>query len=169
MASSLPGIGVLDDVGIAVGVDDGDDRDPELVGLGDGDVLLLGVEDEHGVGALAHVADAAEVALQLLELAAEQQRFLLGHGLELAGAAHALVLLHLADALGDGLEVGEHAAEPALVDVRHAALLGVAADRVLGLLLGADEQHRAAVGGQVADEGVGGLDARAASAARSMM
>ena len=63
------------------------------------------------------------------------------------------------DALGDGLEVGQHAAEPTLVDVRHAALLGVAAHGILGLLLGADEQHRAALGGQVADEVVGGLDA----------
>src|SRR6185369_17508368 len=39
------------------------------------------------------------------------------------------------------------------------ALLGVAADGVLGLLLGADEQHRAAVGRQVTHEVVGGLDA----------
>ena len=64
------------------------------------------------------------------------------------------------DALGDRLEVGEHAAEPALVDVRHAALLGVGLDRVLRLLLGADEQDRAAVGDEVADERVGGLDPR---------
>ena len=91
-------------------------------------------------GALGHAAEATEVALQLLQLAVEQEGFLLGHGLELAGVAHALVLEHLADALGDRVEVGEHPAEPALVDERHAALLGVAADRVLGLLLGADEQ-----------------------------
>src|SRR5439155_8888210 len=59
----------LDDVRIAVGVDDGDDRQPELVGLGDGDVLLLGVDDEEGVGPLVEVPDAAEVALELLRLA----------------------------------------------------------------------------------------------------
>ena len=64
------------------------------------------------------------------------------------------------DALADGLEVGEHAAQPALVDVRHAALLGVGLDRVLGLLLRADEQDGAAVGDEVADERVGGLDPR---------
>ena len=138
---------------------------PSLLASVTRDVLLLRVEDEHRVGQLLHVADAAEVALELLELAAEEERFLLGHGVELAGVAHALVLLHLADALGDGLEVGEHAAQPALVDVRHAALLGVGLDRVLGLLLGADEQDRAAVGDEVADERVGGLDPRAASAA----
>ena len=39
-------------------------------------------------------------------------------------------------------------------------LLGVGLDRVLRLLLGADEQHDAAVGDQVADERVGGLDPR---------
>ena len=88
----------------------------------------------------------------------EEERLLLGHGVELAGGPHAAVLLHLADALADGLEVGEHAAQPALVDVRHPDLLGVALDRVLGLLLGADEEDGAAVGDQVADEGVGILD-----------
>ena len=140
----VAGDDVLDDVGVAVGVDHGDDRDAELVGLGDADVLLLRVQDEHGVGQALHLGDAAEVALELLELAAEEEGFLLGHGVELAGGPHAAVLLHLGDALADGLEVGEHAAEPALVDVRHADLLGVALDRVLRLLLRADEQHGAA-------------------------
>ena len=93
-------------------------------------------------GRLLHLGDAAEVALELLELAAEEEGLLLGHGVELAGRPHAAVLLHLRDALADGLEVREHAAQPALVDVRHADLLGVGLDRVLGLLLRADEEHR---------------------------
>ena len=75
------------------------------------------------------------------------------------GRLHALVLEHLGDALGDRVEVGEHAAEPALVDVGHAALLGVAAHRVLRLLLGADEHDHAAAGDEVADEAVGAFDA----------
>ena len=37
---------VVDDVGVAVGVDDRDDRDAEPVRLGDRDVLLLGVDHE---------------------------------------------------------------------------------------------------------------------------
>jgi hypothetical protein len=149
----------LHDVRVAVRVDDGDDRDPELVRLGDGDVLLLGVQHEHRLRTPRHVPDAAEVALQLLELTPEDQRLLLRHGVELARRAHALVLSHLADALGDGLEVREHAAQPPLVHVRHAALVGVRSDRVLSLLLRADEQNRAAVGDEVADEGVRRLDA----------
>src|SRR3546814_10203856 len=63
------------------------------------------------------------------------------------------------DPLADGLEVREHAAQPALVDVRYADLLGVGLDRILGLLLRADEQDRSPVGDEVADVGVGGLDA----------
>ena len=60
---------------------------------------------------------------------------------------------------GHGGEVGQHAAQPALVDVGHAAGLGVLGHRALGLLLGPDEEDGPAVGDQVADEGVGGLDA----------
>jgi hypothetical protein len=42
------------------------------------------------------------------------------------------------------LEVGQQAAEPAVVDVRHAGGLGRLLDRVARLLLGADEEDRAA-------------------------
>ena len=61
---------VGDHVGVAVGVDHRHDRHAELVGLGDGDVLLLGVDHEDGVGQPVEAADAAEVALELLELTA---------------------------------------------------------------------------------------------------
>src|SRR4051812_195650 len=60
----VPGDDEVDDVGVAVGVDDRDHRDPEAVGLGDRDVLLLGVDHEHRVGGALQRADAAEVALE---------------------------------------------------------------------------------------------------------
>ena len=159
MASSLPGITYWIRSGSQLVSTTATIGMPELVGLGDGDVLLLGVDDEHRVGELGQVADAAQVALQLLQLPAEDERLLLGHGLEVARLLHALVLLHLLHPGADGAEVGEHPAQPALVDVGHAALAGVVGDGVLGLLLGADEQDRAAVGDHVADERVGGVDA----------
>ena len=108
-------------------------------------------------GRLGHAAEPTEVALELRELPIEQKGFLLDHRIELARGLHALVLEHLADALGHRLEVGEHAAEPTLVHVGHAALLGVAAHGILRLLLGADEQDRAATGDEVADVAVGGF------------
>ena len=57
-----------------------------------------------------------------------------------------------------GLEVGEHAAEPTLVDVGHADALGLLGDGLLGLLLGADEEHVAAGGDGALDEGVAAVD-----------
>ena len=65
------------------------------------------------------------------------------------GWPRAKLLVELAqplDRLGDRLPVGQHAAEPAVVDVILAAALGRLGDRVLRLALGADEQHAAAAG-----------------------
>ena len=97
--------------------------------------------------------------LELLKFTADEKGFLLRHRFELTGVAHALVVLHLRDALRHGLEVGEHAAEPTLVHIRHAATLGVTTNRVLGLLLCAHKHDRAAVGHEIADEAVRGFDA----------
>ena len=52
------------------------------------------------------------------------------------------------------MEVGEHAAEPTLVDVGHAGLLGVGLNRVLRLALGADKENVSAIGGQITYVGV---------------
>ena len=134
-----------------VRVDHADDRDAELLGLGDGDLVEAHVDHEHRVGQRVHVLDAADVLLELDELALEHQRFLLdpdlGAGLDLR--------LHFLQALQralDGLEVGQHAAEPALVDVRHAAALGLGRDHLARLALGADHQDRAAAARQLAHE-----------------
>ena len=63
--------------------------------------------------------------------------------------------LHAVDARTNGHEVGEHAAEPALVDVRHIGALGCVLDSLLSLLLGADEQNLTALGADVLEEGIG--------------
>ena len=66
----VAGDDIIDLVGIAVGVNDGDDGDVQLAGLGDGVVLLAGVNDEQSAGELLHVLHAAQVLLQLVDLAA---------------------------------------------------------------------------------------------------
>ena len=128
-----------------------DDRDAELLRFGDRDLVESHVDHEHRVGQRGHVLDAADVLLELGELALEHQRLLLdpdlGAGLDLR--------LHVLQALEralDGLEVGQHAAEPALVDVGHAAAPGFLRDHLARLALGADHQDRAAARGQLADE-----------------
>ncbi len=73
-------------------------------------------------------------------------------------ARHAFVLDELGHPLGDGVVVGEHSAQPALIDEGHSHALGVTADRLLSLLLGSNEQNRAAFCDSVAYKGVGLLD-----------
>src|SRR6266540_2230733 len=149
---------VVDDVGIAVGVDDRDDGDAEPVGLGHRDVLLLGVDHEDGARELLEAPDTAEVPLQLREVTRDLERFLLGHGRGLAGLDDALELAELGDPGVDGLEVRQRAAQPPVVHIGHAAALRLILDRLLRLLLGADEQDRPAVLDGAANEPVGGVD-----------
>src|SRR5690606_32128355 len=71
-----------------------------------------------------------------------------------------LELLHPLEPLVHGAEVREHAAQPTLVDVGHADACGLLGHRLLGLLLGADEQDRAPVGDGLLDELVRAVDVR---------
>src|SRR5581483_5364215 len=73
-----------DEIRIRVRVDDGDDRDVQLVRFADADALLLRVDDEHQPGQPAHVANAVQIFRELLTLAAEHELLLLGVVLELA-------------------------------------------------------------------------------------
>ena len=79
----VAGDDVVDLVGIAVGVHDGHDRDAQNAGLGHGDVLLAGINDEQRAGQLLHVADAAQVLLELFALVQQLDDFLLGQHVEL--------------------------------------------------------------------------------------
>ena len=59
-----------------------------------------------------------------------------------AGGLAGLQLIEQTEALADGHEVGEHATQPALIDVGHLGPGRLFGDRLLGLLLGAHEQDR---------------------------
>jgi hypothetical protein len=96
-------------------------------------------------GRAVHVLDAADVLLELFHLAGEHQLLFLAHGFE-AGFLLGLHVLQALDGGLDGLEVGQHAAQPALVDVGHAGALGFHGDGLAGLALGADHEDGAAVG-----------------------
>ena len=95
-------------------------------------------------GQSVHVLHATEVGAQLREVG------LGGHALadrkqsELALALVALEVVQAADALADRAEVGQQAAEPTVVDVRHARGLRDVLDGVARLLLGPHEEDGAA-------------------------
>jgi hypothetical protein len=78
-----------------------------------------------------------------------------GQPLVLARLAHLVELLEPGDGLPDRREVGEGTAQPAVVDVELPAAGGLLQHGLLGLLLGAHEEHDAPVGGEVAHERVG--------------
>src|ERR1700690_3796735 len=118
----------------------------------DRDVLVADVDHEQRVGQGLHQPDAAEAALQLDHLAAQLGRLLLAALVERAGGGHVLQLAEALDRRPDGLEIREHSAEPALVHVRHLGPQRLLLDRVARRALGADEQHRAAVGDDLPDE-----------------
>ena len=81
--------------------------------------------------------------------------FLLRQRVVAAVGRHRLEIAQPAEAALNRREVGEQAAEPALVHEEHAAALRFLGDDVLGLALGADEQDRAAFGGEAGDELLG--------------
>ena len=130
-------------VRVAVRVDERDHRQPEAAGLTHGELLLAEVDDEDGVRHRLHVGNAAEIDLELLELGHHGDALLRRQQLELPLVAQAPQLVQAGDALGDGAPVGEQAAQPAMVHVRHADALRFVGDGVLALLLRADEQDRA--------------------------
>ena len=131
-------------VRIGIAVDNGDDRYAKLAGFSDGNIFLDRVDDKDDIRQAAHILDAAESALKLVALARKLQQFLLR---ELAAGVDELFiqLAQSLDRLGDGLPVGEHAAEPAMVDVILAAALRGFGNLCLRLALGADEQHASMV------------------------
>src|SRR5215216_534035 len=148
----VPGDHVVHLVGVAVRVDEPDERQAKASSLTHSDLLLAEVDDEDRVGLALQVADAAEVGLELLELAEHRQALLRGQQVELALVLEAAQLVHPLDPARHRAPIREQPSEPAVVHVRHADAGRLLGDRVHRLLLRADEEHRAAAGGEVARE-----------------
>jgi hypothetical protein len=91
-------------------------------------------------GNAAHVLDAAQRALELLALALVHELLLLRQALHRAVGDHRVHVLQALDRALHRLEVGEHAAQPAVVDVRGAGALRLFLHDLARLALGADEE-----------------------------
>ena len=139
-------------------VADADAGNAAAAGLGHRDLLVIDVHNEHRAGHAAHVGDAAEVALHAVHLALDRGDLLGGQLVHLAVGLHRLVFFELGDGFLDGLVIGERAAEPAVHAERHVGGGRRLADDFLGLLLGAHEQHVAAAGDDILNEGRGLLE-----------
>src|SRR5690625_3827826 len=128
-------------------------RDVQLVSLSNRDVLLVGVNNPQCGWSLGHLCDAAENALQLGALAGQHENFLLGAALvAVLSLVHCLKFLHALQTLGDSLEVGQHATQPTVDDVRHVNAGCLFSNCFRSLLLGTNEQDGTAVSNGFLDE-----------------
>jgi hypothetical protein len=73
----------------------------------------------------------------------------------LAARQPRLQLVEPLQSVADGAVVGQGAAQPALADEGHAAAVRLALDGLLGLALGADEQHQVTAAGHLGQEAGG--------------
>src|SRR6185437_2039902 len=143
---------VIDAVGGAIGVYDRHHGDTELPRRIDRDLLVTDIDDEERIRQRLHVLDAAQAPFQLLHLPTQLGRLLLAALLERARSGELGDLAQPLDRLADGLEVRQHAPQPALVDEGLAGARGFLLHRLAGGALGADEEHPAAVGDHAPDE-----------------
>ena len=139
-------------IGVTVGVDQADHRDAQAVGLAHADGLALEVDDDDCVRQPLHIGDATQVCLELQKLGLGRQTLTRGKQVELTLDLLATKLVQTLDSVGHRDPVGQQSAEPAVVDERHTAPLGLVAHGVLAILLGPDEHHGATAGADVADK-----------------
>ena len=160
-ANGLEGVVVAGDhdvdiVRIAVRVENADDDDAHLAGLADGVAFTRGIDDDHRAGHLVHLADTAEVALDLAELAVDLGDLLLGQLLCVDRLfVDRFELGEALQAAADNAEVRQRAADPTLGDDRHAGALTGVLDHALDLTLRSDPEHRLALGSDAEEEVLG--------------
>ena len=147
IASSLPGIGKSTSSGSQLVSSTAITGMPSLRASSTAMCSFLVSTIQTAAGSFVHVPQATEGLGELDLLAGELQGLLLGVARRRCRSGRQrLELLHPLQPLVHRLEVGEHATEPAVVDVRLADPGRLLGDGLLGLLLGADEQDAAALG-----------------------
>src|SRR5690625_1800055 len=135
-----------------VGVHDSHHRNPQLAGFLQRDALVTHVDDEHRVRQAFHVFDTGQTAVELIHLAVQHELFFLAEPIKSAVGFLRLQIFQAPDGLFHSPEVGEHAAQPTMIDVRHTAALRRLAHRVARRPLGADDQYPAALRHQAPDK-----------------
>src|SRR5207244_4399945 len=109
------------------------------------------VDHEEGIWKRVHLADADQILLQLFALVIEMRALFLRQ-LLLGIRENRLELLEALDGATNGREIGERAAEPAVVHVEHTAAIRFFENRVLRLALRAHEQNAFALRGEIGNE-----------------
>ncbi|RMO66854.1 hypothetical protein ALQ39_100841 [Pseudomonas amygdali pv. eriobotryae] len=144
----------------AVGIDNADNRDAQLVGFGDRDALVINVDNEQCVWQTAHILDTTQAAIQFFQITGAHQGFFLGQLGESTVFGLHFQLAQTLDRLTNGLEVGQHATQPAMVDVRRTATCCFFSNDFASGTLGADEQNLVFARSQALNESQGFVEHR---------
>ena len=113
---------------------------------------MLNVDHEQSVRQTTHVLDTAQRALQLLQLTAAHQRFFLGQLFKSTIFTLGFQITQTTYRLTDSLVVGQHTAQPAVINERHAATQSLLANVLAGSALGANEHNLVLAFSQLLDE-----------------
>ena len=135
----IAGNDVFDIIRGVVGIDDTHYWNPELGRFQYGDFFVTDIDNKQDIGQSAHFLDSAQGLLKLFLLARQIQDFLFADLFIIVAGRHVLKLLETLDRGAHGTEVGQHAAQPAMVDEWHTAAQGFFLDRLAGGALGADK------------------------------
>ena len=103
-------------------------------------------------GRAAHVLDSGEAAVEFFPLTLQLKTLLLVQTLHGVLVEHRIELFEPVDGVLYSFVVGEHAAQPAMIHIGHAAANAFVADGVARLTLGADKQNLAAVRRHLAEK-----------------
>ena len=148
----IAGDRVVDQLGVAIGVDDGHHGDAEAVGFADSDILARRVDHDQRGGEFVHFAETGQILHQAGQLAAEGS-LLFFTDLGEPGALELLLdLVETSHTFADRGKIRQRSAQPAVMDVELSARLGGIFDRFLCLLFAADEKDLPAPGHDTGEE-----------------
>ena len=102
---------------------------------------MVHIDHKNRIRQTTHILDSADRPLKLFQLTREIQGFFLGDLLKRAIGHFDLKLFQALDGLANGLPVGQHAAQPTVVNIGLTGALGLVFDDLRSRALGANKQH----------------------------
>ena len=102
---------------------------------------MVNVDHEQSVWQTAHVLDTTQAAIQFFQITGAHQSFFLGQLGESTVLGLNFQITQTLDRGADGFVVGQHAAQPAMIDVRRTATCCFFSNDLASGTLGAHEQN----------------------------
>ncbi len=137
---------VIDLVRITVGIDDGHNGNLEPPAFVYRNRLVLGIDNENRPWEMIHIPNTPQVVVELFTLLGEFDALVLGKQVDGPIVVNRVEVVQAFNALADRLEISEHSAEPAVLNIEHFCAVGLFVNGFLGLLLGSDKKNRSSGG-----------------------